>query len=81
MGMSGLLVLLIETKVMDALTALVIEFGKDSTILPQRIQILSLSGRIRIKASLLKRLHIRTVLTSGGTVEDVEMNIFIISIN
>ena len=30
MGMSGQLVLLIEMKVMDALTALVIEFGKDS---------------------------------------------------
>ena len=38
-------------------------------------QILELLGLIRIKASLLKQLHIRTVLTSGGTVADAEMNI------
>ena len=75
MSMSGLLALLIEMKVMDDLTALVIEFGKVSMILPQLILIWYLNGLIRIEVSPLKQLHIRTLLASGGTVENAEMNI------
>ena len=75
MAMNGLRVLLIEMKVTAALTAPVIVFGEDSTILPQLIPTLSLSGLIRIKVSPLKQLHIRTAPTSGGTAANVEMNI------
>ena len=73
--MNGLLVLLIETKVTAVLTVPVIVYGKVSMILPQLILIWSLSGLIRIMDSLLKRLHIKTALTSGGTAANAEMNI------
>ena len=73
--MNGLLVLLIETKVMVVLTVPVIGFGKVSMILPQLILTWSLSGLIRIMDSPPKRLHIRTALTSGGAAANAEMNI------